>query len=92
MTFGSGALTSFSCKQKLNAKSSTKAELIWVDDALSQMLWTLFLENQGYTMSTNLLHQDNKSDMEKQLIQNVPNISKYNLSLSKTKSAKVKLS
>ena len=28
MTFGHGTVTSFSCNQKLNAKSSTEAELI----------------------------------------------------------------
>ena len=41
MTFGSGAVTGFSQKQKLNAKSSTEAELIGVDDA-SNTLDTLF--------------------------------------------------
>ena len=40
MTLGQGAITSFSCKQKLNAKSSTEAELIGIDEAMSQILWT----------------------------------------------------
>ena len=38
MMLGFGAVTSFSCKQKLNAKSSTEAELIGVDDACPQIL------------------------------------------------------
>ena len=38
MTSGQGAVTFFSCKQKLNAKSSTEVELIGVDDALPQIL------------------------------------------------------
>ena len=48
MTMGSGAITSFSRKQKINGKSSMEAELICVDDALPQILWTrYFTESQG---------------------------------------------
>ena len=62
MTFGSGSITSFSQKQKMNAKSSTKAELIGIDDAISQILWThYFLEHQGYHIISNTVIQDNKS-------------------------------
>ena len=43
MTFGHGAVTSFSQKQKLNTKHSTEAELVGVDDALPEVLWTLSL-------------------------------------------------
>ena len=61
---GAGAVTSFSRKQKLNAKSSTKAELIGVDDALPQILWTsYFMECQGYKVSENIIFQDNKSTL-----------------------------
>ena len=49
MTFGQGAVTTFSHKQKLNTKSSIEAELIGLDDALPQILWMqYFLEQQGY--------------------------------------------
>ena len=49
MTLGGGAVTSFSIKQCINTKSSTKAELIGVDEALPQILWTRYLlEEQGY--------------------------------------------
>ena len=37
---GADAVTSFSKKQKLNAKSPIEAELIGVDDELPQILWT----------------------------------------------------
>ena len=57
MTMGSGAITSFLRKQKINGKSSTKAELIGVDDALLQILWMRYLmENQGYKIEDNILY------------------------------------
>jgi hypothetical protein len=48
--------------QKLNTKSSTKSELVGVDDVSVMILWTkLFLEEQGYDINSNMLYQDNKS-------------------------------
>ena len=65
MTFGHGVTTSFSPKQKLNTKGSTEAELVGVDDALPQVLWTLyFVKGQGYKVEKNELHQDNLSSMK----------------------------
>jgi hypothetical protein len=62
MTYGTGVPISVSRKQKLNTKSSTEAELVGVDDATTLILWTkLFLEAQGYNISRNVIHQDNKS-------------------------------
>ena len=62
MTLGNGAIISKSSKQKINAKSSTEAELIAASDMSGQMLWTLyFLTAQGYNVKDNILYQDNKS-------------------------------
>jgi len=62
MTMGEGCMQTMSRKQKLNSRSSTEAELIGVDDAVTQMLWTrLFMEEQGYPIKENILYQDNKS-------------------------------
>ena len=62
MTMGDGAIQSISRKQKLNTRSSTEAELIGVDDAMTMILWTkLFLEDQGYNIQENVVYQDNKS-------------------------------
>ena len=64
MTMGEGAVTSFSCKQKTNAKSSTKVELIGINDALPQILRTrCFFKKQEHTITSNVLYQDNQSIM-----------------------------
>ena len=61
MTMGQGAIHSMSRKQKLNTRSSTEAELVGCDDAITMLLWTdLFMKAQGYPVE-NLLYQDNKS-------------------------------
>lgn len=39
MTLGHGSMLSLSLKQKINAKSSTEAELIAVDDAMTFIMW-----------------------------------------------------
>ena len=45
MTMGNGAMLVKSSKQKLNSRSSTEAELIGVNDAITMILWTkLFME------------------------------------------------
>ena len=62
MTMGEGSFQSISKKQKLNTRSSTEAELVGVDDVMTQVLWTrLFLESIGYEINRNILYQDNKS-------------------------------
>ena len=62
MTLGEGATSSFSWKQKVNTKSSTESELVGVDDAMPQILWSLyFIRAQGYNMTHALVYQDNKS-------------------------------
>ena len=64
MTMGEGAMQILSKKQKLNSRSATESELIVVDDAATQILWTkLFVEAQGYPVEKNILYQDNTSSI-----------------------------
>ena len=61
MSFGKGTVYATSTKQKLNTKSSTEAELVGVDDCMSQIIWTrYFMKEQGYDVE-NKLYQDNQS-------------------------------
>ena len=61
MTMGKGSIYNKSTKQKINAKSSTEAELIGVDDILPQVLWSnYFVKAQGWSHQTTIF-QDNKS-------------------------------
>jgi hypothetical protein len=53
---------SFSRKQRINTKSSTEAELVGVDDGMPLVVWTRnFLEAQGFSVSDNVVFQDNQS-------------------------------
>ena len=64
ITMGKGTLYARSTKQKLNTKSSTKAELVEASDMCPQALWTAyFIEAQGYKIKDNDLYQDNMSAM-----------------------------
>ena len=61
MIMGSRAKSSFSPKQKVNAKNSTEAEFIGMDDALPKILWTrYFIKCQGYHINSNIIYEDNK--------------------------------
>ena len=62
MSLGQGCVYSMSNKHKLNSRSSTEAELIAVNDAMSKILWTrLFIQAQGYKVVDNVIYQDNQS-------------------------------
>lgn len=62
MSLGKGAAYSTSKKQKLNTKSSTEAELVAVDDVISQVIWTRhFIQSQGYAVGPSTMYQDNQS-------------------------------
>jgi hypothetical protein len=62
ISFGRGALACKSTKQKLNTKSSTEAETVGASDYLPNSIWVkMFMEAQGYTVSNNVLEQDNES-------------------------------
>jgi hypothetical protein len=48
MTLGSSAIRSYSRKWKINTKSSTKMELMGVGNAITNILWSLYiLKEQG---------------------------------------------
>jgi len=65
MTLGNGAVQALSTKQKVNARSSTEAELVSVDDAISKVMWTKrFLQAQGFNVKTNVIYRDNQSSMK----------------------------
>jgi len=62
LSLGRGSPFSMSVHQKINTKSSTKAELVGVSDTLSIVLWTRnFLLEQGFTVKDNMIYQDNQS-------------------------------
>jgi len=62
MSLGQGMAMSYSWKQKINTKSSTEAEFVGLDDALSYIIWARnFLGEQGYDIEPSLVYQDNKS-------------------------------
>ena len=61
-SMGWGAIQTKSSKQKINAKSSTKAELIGVSEVLPYNIWiTNLLKAKGYELENILLIQDNMS-------------------------------
>jgi len=64
LSFGGGAIYGSSTKQKLNTRSSTEAELVGVNDALPQVLWTRqFLIEQGFRNTVPVIFQDIQSTM-----------------------------
>ena len=50
MTLGSGSISSTSTKQKVNARSSTEAETIGVDNMISKVLWTKLVKLNLYLL------------------------------------------
>ncbi len=57
-----GSVTRMLRKQRLNTKSLTEAEVVGVNDASSQILWTnYFIKAQGYRIDDTLTYQDNQS-------------------------------
>jgi hypothetical protein len=64
LSLGKGAVHATSCRQKLNTKSSTEAEILAVGDILPQVIWTrYFLEAQGYRISDSIVFQDNQNSI-----------------------------
>ena len=62
MTMGTGGGYMQSSKQNMNIKSSTEAELVGVDNVLTEVICTqYFLKEQGYIIHDNVVYQDNQS-------------------------------
>ncbi len=63
LSLGKGGVIRMSQKQKINTKmNSTEEEVVGVDDASSQILWTnYFIKAQGYAIDKTLVYQDNQS-------------------------------
>lgn len=65
MSLGQGVIMAKLCKQKLNTKSSTEAELVGSTNYLPNIIWTrMFLAAQGYEVNKNIFYQDNQSSMK----------------------------
>ena len=64
-TLGKGVICNDSSKQKVNARSSTEAELISIGDKISKMTWIKrFIESQGFHINLNIIYQDNASTIK----------------------------
>ena len=62
MNMGTRGAYVHSRKEKLNTKSSTDADLVGVDDVLTQVIWTRYLlKEQGHMIQDNVIYQDNQS-------------------------------
>ena len=62
MTLAKGGIYGTSTRQRINTRSSTEGELVGVNDAMPQILWTrYFLEAQGYDVKDSIIFQDNQS-------------------------------
>jgi len=62
MTLGKGAAYYTSCKQKLNTRNSIEVELVAIDNAMAQVLWTRhsMTEKELFVPDTTI-YKDNKS-------------------------------
>jgi hypothetical protein len=64
LTFGKGAATSSSINKKSLQKALLKVNSLVSKNKSGDILWTInFLQAQGYTISTNILFQDNMSTL-----------------------------
>jgi hypothetical protein len=62
MSMGKGSIISYSSWQKINMKSSTKAELVGIGDSMGVITWMQnFMKEQGFNVKDNAVYQDNQS-------------------------------
>ena len=64
-TLGKGAICNDSSKQKVNARRSTEAELISINNKIVKIMWMKrFIKNQGFYINLNIIYQDNTSTIK----------------------------
>ena len=64
MSMGSGSTMYLLRKKRVNGRISTKSEIVGLENALTQCLWSrYFIEGHGYAEEELELHQDNMSDI-----------------------------
>ena len=64
LSLGHGFPITSSTKQKLNMCSSTKTEIVGMDNFMPAVCWMhYFMEAQGYNVADNVMAQDNKASM-----------------------------
>ena len=64
ITFGTGVVNMKASKQKMNMRSSTETEVVGTSDYLPKnIFYELFMEAQGYKLTSNKLAQDNQSQI-----------------------------
>ena len=64
MSMGKGAIVNIARKHKMNVGRSTESELVSIADMLGMIMWCkYFMEAQVYTIESNVLYQDNKSNI-----------------------------
>ena len=62
ITLGNRAIILDSTKQKVNARSSIKSEMVDADNTSLKILWTKqSIEEQGHIVKANMVYQDNTS-------------------------------
>ena len=62
MSMGKGDIVNIARKHKMNLGSSTELELVSIADVVGVIMWCkYFMEDQGYTIESNVLYQDNRS-------------------------------
>ena len=62
MLLGKGAAARKLIRHRINSRRSTRSEIIWVDDHMPGVLWTLsLLGGQGFKVNKNIVYQNNHS-------------------------------
>jgi hypothetical protein len=83
MMLGAGAIRSVSTKHKVNAGSSTEADLISIDDVISKVLWKNF-SCKNKALIQNILLGDNQSSMKTEMNRKIVQVNVHVISILNT--------